>query len=105
MYGLSDSVISELKKVFSSFDNIKKVILFGSRAKGDFREGSDIDFAFVMDGGNLKELLKISLEIDKLELPYEVDMTNYDEIENKELKRHIDKVGIVFWEREENSTS
>ena len=43
-FGLSDTVISELQAVFRRHANIEKVLIFGSRSKGNYHEGSDIDF-------------------------------------------------------------
>ena len=97
MYGLSDDTVANLRTIFSSFDKVQKVILFGSRAKNEYHEGSDIDFAVIGDGIDLSLLHKIELEIDKLYLPYRIDLINYRQITNKELRAHIDSIGKLFY--------
>ena len=97
MYGLSDDTVANLRAIFSSFDKVQKVILFGSRAKNEYHEGSDIDFAIIGDGIDLSLLHKIELETDKLYLPYRIDLIDYQNITNKELKAHIDRIGKLFY--------
>jgi uncharacterized protein len=97
-YGLSENTINKLKSVFGSFSEIEKVILFGSRADGTFKEGSDIDFAIVGKVDyNLH--LRISMAIDELNLPYKIDILNYLNINEKILKEQIDLMGLEFFEK------
>ncbi len=100
MYGLSDDTVAKLRAIFSSFDKVHKVILFGSRAKGDYHEGSDIDFAIIGEQTDLSLLHKIELETDRLYLPYQIDLIDYRHITNRDLKAHIDRVGKLFFEKE-----
>lgn len=97
-FGLSDKTIETLKKYFAEIRQIKMVKIYGSRAMGTFRNGSDIDFAIFGDVD--KNLIKqIAYEIDELETPYMFDITDYNTIQNADLKEHIDRVGKVFFER------
>src|SRR5512133_581887 len=97
-FGLSDKTIEILKKYFTKFSQIKMVKIYGSRAIGNFRNGSDIDFAIFGDID--KNLIKqIAYEIDELETPYMFDITDYNTIQNAYLKEHIDRVGKIFFER------
>lgn len=97
-FGLSEKTTEILKQYFAKIGQIKQVKIYGSRAMGNFRNGSDIDFAIFGDVD--KNLIKqIAYEIDELETPYMFDITNYNTIENAELKEHIDRVGKVFFER------
>ena len=95
-YGLSEKVISSLKIVFLRHPQIQKVILYGSRAKGNFKPGSDIDLTLVAPQIDLTELLKIENEIEDLLLPYKVDLSLFHQIENKDLIEHIQRVGAEF---------
>ncbi len=70
MFGLSDNTIEEITGVFRQHPEIDKVLIFGSRAKGCYREGSDIDLALFGDKINRRILLKISCDIDDLEMLY-----------------------------------
>jgi len=94
MYGISQNALDKIKAVLCSHKNIENVILYGSRAKGSYKEGSDIDLTIK---GNLTfdNLTKISLDLDNLNLPWKIDLCLYNQIENKELLKHIDRVGVV----------
>ncbi|BDU51398.1 nucleotidyltransferase domain-containing protein [Haliovirga abyssi] len=96
-YGLREKIIEELFEIFQENDKIKEVILFGSRAKGNFKNGSDIDLAIKGKNLNLVDLNKLLLKIDELDLPYEIDIIIYDKIKNIDLLEHIDRVGIALY--------
>ena len=93
-FGLSDSVISELQAVFRRHDNIEKVLIFGSRSKGNYREGSDIDLAAIGKDLDYNQLT----EIDDLELLYSVDLLDYHKTLNTPIGEHIGRVGQVFYQ-------
>ena len=97
-FGLSDRVIKELQEVFYRHPSISKVLIFGSRAKGNYREGSDIDLAALGSGLDYAQLLKILAEIDDLELLYSVDLLDYSKTINTPIGEHIDCVGQVFYQ-------
>ena len=97
-FGLSDSVIKELQDVFRRHANIKKVLIFGSRSKGNYREGSDIDLAVVGNNIDYNLLLGILCEIDDLGLLYSVDLLDYSKKKGTPIGDHIDRVGQVFYE-------
>ncbi len=86
---------SVLQKIFKNSD-VVGVILFGSRAKGNFVAGSDIDLALLGDNLGVEELLEIHLDLDDLFLPYKFDLLIYDNIKAKDLLEHIDRVGVRF---------
>ena len=97
-FGLSDTVIEELQEVFRRHANIKKVLIFGSRSKGTYREGSDIDLAVVGNNIDYNQLLSILCEIDDLGLLYSVDLLDYSKEKGTPIGDHIDRVGQVFYE-------
>ena len=97
MYGLTPDVISKLKKIFSKFEKINKVVLYGSRAKGNYRKGSDIDLTLFGDNLDLKTVYAIEDEIEELYLPYKFDVSIYKQIENHDLREHIERVGKIFY--------
>jgi type I restriction enzyme S subunit len=99
MYGLKETHINKIISVFDNYPDIDKAILYGSRAKGNYREGSDIDISLVGDKLNLNELLRIETELDDLLLPYSIDISIFDKIENHELIQHIKRIGIILYER------
>lgn len=97
MYGLSDKTIEAIKSVFQQFPEIQRVILYGSRAKGNYRTGSDIDLTMVGTQIEFATLLTIETLIDDLLLPYKIDLSIYHKIESRELLDHIDNKGITFY--------
>ncbi len=97
-FGLSDKVIDEINGVFRKHSEVEKVLIFGSRAKGNYRPGSDIDLAVIGSGLDFRKLFKISCEIEDLELLYGVDLIDYQSKKNTPIGEHIDRVGQVFYE-------
>lgn len=102
-YGLKPETIQAIQGVFANYPQIDKVILYGSRAKGNYRNGSDIDLVLLGKDIDLSLQFKIENELDDLLLPYKIDLSIQHKIENSELLDHIERVGKVFFEREEES--
>jgi len=100
-YGLKENTIAAIQSVFKNYPLVKKVILYGSRAKGNFRNGSDIDLVMVGESLTLSDQFKIETELDDLLLPYKIDLAIYHQIDNEQLIGHIDRVGLVFFERKD----
>ena len=96
-FGLSDTVIKELQDVFRRHANIEKVLIFGSRSKGNYRAGSDIDLAVIGKDVDYNLLLSILCEIDDLDLLYTVDLLDYQKKKGTPIGDHIDRVGQVFY--------
>jgi len=95
MYGISQNALDKIKNVLFSMQGVEQVILYGSRAKGNYREGSDIDLT-VKGKLTFDNLVKISVNLDDLNLPWEIDLSLYSQIKNKDLLDHIDRVGIAI---------
>ena len=91
--------MDSIKSILSRFEEIQKVVLFGSRSLGTFHQGSDIDLALVE--GHIDELMlaKLNTLFSESSLPYKVDFVDYSRLEHPELKEHIDRVGKVLYER------
>ena len=79
---------------------IEKAILFGSRAKGNFEPGYDIDIALTGDDLNLKDILNAKSEIDDLYLPWKFDLIIYERIKEKALIEHINRAGVSLFEHQ-----
>ncbi len=94
-YGLKESEIAALQKIFKKY-GVSEVILFGSRAKGTYRSGSDIDLAVGGEDVDLNKILDLLVDIDELYLPYRVDIVNLSTISNAQLRKHIERVGKAF---------
>lgn len=99
-FGLSPETISKIYSVFKNYPEIEKAILYGTRAKGTYKTGSDIDLALVGSKNlNHSLSLKIAIELDDLLLPYEIDLAVLSEIENTDLVDHINRVGKIFYQK------
>lgn len=97
-YGLSEKTLNTLNSIFQKYPDIKQAILYGSRAKGDYRTGSDIDLTLKTNNRfSRSNLLNIAGDFDDSNLPYFVDVSVYDKLSNPDLKTHIDRVGKVLY--------
>ena len=86
-------------RCFRACPQVERVILYGSRAKGNYRVGSDIDLTVEGEGLSLAQLLAMESQIDELLLPWMVDLSLKDRIDNPALLDHIARVGLPFYER------
>ncbi len=100
-FGLSDRTVKELIEYFESKPEIEKVLIYGSRAKGNYKNGSDIDFAVWIDEKSGKSAydLRIEAELDELETPYMFDVTDYNHLSHEGMKASIDRDGKMFYEK------
>ena len=94
-YGLSEETYNKIKEVIKKNKNYK-FILFGSRARGDYKSTSDIDIA-VEENIPREMQYKIMNEIDLLDIIYKIDLVFIDEKINSELLESIKRDGVEFW--------
>ena len=99
-FGLTEENIQKICSVFSLFSELEKVILYGSRAKGNFKNGSDVDITLVGKDLNLEKQNKIEIALDNLMLPYSFDISLYHQIDNQDLLEHIQRIGIIFYQNQ-----
>jgi predicted nucleotidyltransferase len=97
--GLSQKDIENIKAVFAAHPEIEKAVLYGSRAKGSYKTSSDIDLTFFGKDLDLNIVQEVENELDDLLLPYRFDISIFHQIDNSALIDHIERVGIVFWEK------
>lgn len=98
-YGLKEKEIDEINKLISHYPQIDEAILYGSRAMGNFKRGSDIDLTLKGQNLSLATLLKLGNDLDDTYLPYLFDLSNFDQIANPDLVNHINRVGIIFYKK------
>lgn len=98
MFGLSDTVVEDIRRIFKQHANIRKVLIFGSRAKETYHNGSDIDLAAVGDGLTYNQLMDIAIQIEDLGLLYKVDVLDYQKQKGTPIGAHIDRVGKLFYQ-------
>lgn len=77
----------------------KKVVVYGSRAKGNFQEGSDIDLTIIEEEIPSSVLLKLVNDFDDSLLPIKVDISIFSKLTNRDLIDHIKRVGQVFYQK------
>jgi uncharacterized protein len=104
-FGLKETTISRIHAVFARHPQVKKAILYGSRAKENFKNGSDIDLTLIgTEDVNLEILNRIMDEIDDLLLPYTFDLSIFHQISDPDVIDHIKRVGVVFYEKAQKSS-
>lgn len=101
-FGLTENTIEQINSVFVKYHSIEQVIVYGSRANGNYKNGSDLDLTIHSTEVNQRLLLQIMTELDDLLLPYSIDLSIYRQIDNPNLIEHIQRVGIIFYQRTDN---
>ena len=99
-YGLPESTLVKMQHVFARHPEIEQVTLYGSRAKGNIKPGSDIDLTILGSKADAQLLSLILTELDDLNTPYLMDVSLYSQIASVELKKHIDHFGQIFYVKE-----
>ena len=99
IYGLRQAEWDAICGVFQKHEDVERVVLYGSRAKGDFRPGSDIDLTITGPSMTTKELNRIATALDDLLLPYAIDLSIYHQIDNSSLLDHIARIGKVIYSK------
>jgi predicted nucleotidyltransferase len=101
-FGLKESTIQKICAVFTHYPQVVKAVLYGSRAKGNFKNGSDIDLTLY--GGadlDMNVLYKIMGELDDLLLPYTIDLSIFHDISDPDVIEHIERLGVIFYLRDD----
>ncbi|MGB7484842.1 MAG: nucleotidyltransferase domain-containing protein [Phormidesmis sp.] len=98
--GLKIHVIEKILSVLKQHLEIESAVFYGSRAKGNFRLGSDIDLTLTGENLTYRILTNIETDIDDLLLPYLFDLSILRQIENPNVVEHIHRFGLSFYERE-----
>ena len=93
-FGLSLEVLEKIEHCLQKFPELLWVRVYGSRAKGNYETGSDIDLAF---SSNTDVSASLLAALDALATPYLFDVTHYETIDNSALKEHIYRVGILIY--------
>ena len=95
--GLSIETITHIQHVLTHHPAIERAILYGSRAKGNYKPASDIDLTLYAEKLTYAELIQIENELDDLLLPYTIDLSWYQQLDNSQLIDHINRCGVVFY--------
>jgi predicted nucleotidyltransferase len=101
--GLSDKTVRVISDLLLQHPEIERVLLFGSRAKGTYKPGSDIDLAVEGVGVSEKTLFSLSEHLVDSSLPYLFSLVHVDPTLDKDLAAHIARVGIPFYQKKQSS--
>lgn len=98
-HGLSDPTVAKIQGVLARYPAVEKAVLYGSRAKGNYKPGSDIDLTLVGSTLSNRVLADIADALDELLLPYSIDLSIFDDLNHADLREHIERVGVVLYTR------
>jgi uncharacterized protein len=99
-FGLSTMTLEKIHSVFRMYPNVEKAVIYGSRAKGTYKEGSDIDITLCGPALTIQDLYAMINAIDDLLLPYTFDLSIYHNLDDSGLIEHIDRAGKVLYTRD-----
>lgn len=98
-FGLSEETISIIHAVLARYPHVNRAVIYGSRAKGTHRPGSDIDLTLMGAHLSHEDLLHIMGDLDDSPIPHTVDLSIFDDIEDQAVRDHIARRGQVFYQR------
>jgi predicted nucleotidyltransferase len=97
-HGIIESAVQRIREVLAHYPEVEKALLYGSRAMGTHRPGSDIDLTLCGSGLDHTLLIRIENELDDLLLPYQMDLSVFSELTHPALLDHIRRVGVTFYQ-------
>lgn len=99
-FGFSEAILLSIVNVFNELEKVYRVRIFGSRALGCYKFGSDIDLAVEGQDLDISYILGIRLKLEDLMMPYRFDIVNFNDLDySDKIKEHIEQVGVVIFER------
>ena len=101
-FGLSAATLDTIRGILAEEPAVKKAVIYGSRAKGTYRPGSDIDLTLLGEALDLDALGRIAARLEESPIPYQVDLSVFNLIDHAGLREHIERVGQTFYEAQAN---
>lgn len=98
-FGLPAATLACIRDILAGCPAVERAIVYGSRAKGSHRRGSDIDLTLIGDGLGFRDLARLAAQLDESPIPYIVDLSLFAQIDNPQLVEHIQRVGKLFYQR------
>lgn len=98
MFGIYPKSYKEILSIIEDCSSINEVIIYGSRAKGNYKEGSDIDITLKGEVTN-NDLSKLWHKLDDSYIPYKFDISIYTQLKSESLIEHINRVGKTLYKR------
>ena len=98
-YGLTDNQISGILEILKENNKLQKIVLYGSRVKGNFSPGSDIDLALTGDSLDFNDIVDYKVRLDNLPILNKIDLVIYNQIQEPALIEHIKRIGRAIYQR------
>lgn len=98
-YGLPEDALTKICRVFQQFRQVDKVIIYGSRSQGNHSNTSDIDLTITESSINFSDFLKLAGQLDDLMLPWKIDLSILEQIDNPALVEEITRTGKIIFQR------
>ena len=99
VFGLSNKTLATVRDILAACPQVEQALVYGSRAKGNFKPGSDIDLTLIGPELTSDHLAQLAGALEECSIPYQVDLSIQRDIDNPELLEHIKRVGLVFYQR------
>ena len=96
-FGIPENSLAQIVALLRATEGVETAKIFGSRAMGNYRDGSDIDVAAVAPSLGHHQYLRLCSKLDDLMIPYKIDLVLIHQIDNSSLVEHIQRVGIELW--------
>lgn len=98
-FGLSEKSIKLIHSIFRKYPEIEEVIIYGSRAKGNFKEGSDVDITLIGEKLNSTIVFKLANDLEDSTSPYLFDISIFEQLNSSDLEDHIKRIGKIFYKK------
>ena len=99
-YGLKDATIRKIRSVLAAHPEVEQAVIYGSRARGDYKNGSDIDLTLRGKANlTMRVLYRVMDELDDLLLPYTMDLSIMESIDDLGVLEQIRRHGAVFYDK------
>jgi predicted nucleotidyltransferase len=98
-YGLEDKDVEKIIETVSAVPTVSGIVLYGSRAMGNYKPGSDIDIVLLGDAVSHDDVLDVISSLDTLGMLYTFDIQPMSGISSPDLLSHIQRKGVVLFNR------
>lgn len=97
-FGLKEDRLNKIRRVLARYPQVKRAVIFGSRARGDFKPNSDIDLAVYLTDSEDKMPGELLLEIDDAAGIYKIDVIDMLRLNNEPLRQRIEAEGVEIYD-------
>ncbi|WAM34957.1 nucleotidyltransferase domain-containing protein [Caldicellulosiruptor morganii] len=98
-FGIEEEILDKIVEIFKKYRQVRKACVFGSRARGDYKRGSDLDLCIWLEEGCENPVYKIEDELDELDTILLFDIVAFNSITKESLKESILREGVIIYER------